>query len=58
MELTPDPSNQMYGRGGFFIHADNPNKPPQSSSEGCIVTGPDIRTQIAADPDELLTVTI
>jgi RHS repeat-associated protein len=27
----------------FRIHADNHNKPPYSSSEGCIVVGPDLR---------------
>ena len=48
MPLTPDPATRMYGRGSFFIHADNHEKPPQSSSEGCIVTGPDVRKLIEA----------
>ena len=34
--LTPDPSNKMYGRNAFQIHGDN-GKGDQSASEGCII---------------------
>jgi hypothetical protein len=39
MHLHPDPGTKMFGRDkdSFWIHADNPTKPPLSSSEGCIV---------------------
>lgn len=36
IELTPDPSNDMCGRSGFFIHLDNPAH-PGFSSNGCLV---------------------
>ena len=60
MALTPDPSNTMYGRGSFYIHADNASKPPRSSSEGCIVAPPDVRHAIAGHlaTDRNLTVTL
>lgn len=40
MWLTPDPANEMFGRFGFGIHADevaNPGK--RLASTGCIVMG-------------------
>ena len=33
--LIPDPSNDMKGRGGFYMHGDT--TPPGNASEGCIV---------------------
>jgi Protein of unknown function (DUF2778) len=36
MMLTPDLTNEMFGRSGFFIHLDNPAH-PGFSSDGCIV---------------------
>jgi hypothetical protein len=36
MKLTPDPSNVMYGRGGFWIHAGMADG-SQTASEGCII---------------------
>jgi Protein of unknown function (DUF2778) len=33
--LIPDPSNDMKGRGGFYLHGDT--IPPGNASEGCIV---------------------
>ena len=33
--LIPDPSNDMKGRGGFYLHGDT--TPPGNASEGCIV---------------------
>ena len=37
MKLTPSPENNMEGRSGFWIHADNASKPAFNSSEGCEV---------------------
>src|SRR5271166_2565379 len=34
--LTPDPANDMRGRGGFYCHADTIGH-PRCASEGCIV---------------------
>ncbi len=47
MRLTPDPSNWMYGRGGFLIHGDN-SKHNHSASEGCIIANPDLRNKIGS----------
>ena len=33
--LIPDPTNDMKGRGGFYMHGDT--IPPGNASEGCIV---------------------
>ena len=46
LPLTPDPANSMFGRGGFFIHGDNPQA-NHSASDGCIVANRAIRTIIA-----------
>jgi hypothetical protein len=49
MWLTPDPLNQMFGRSGFGIHADeiaNPGK--QLASSGCIVMSGQAREAIWA----------
>jgi hypothetical protein len=41
LPLTPMDGTDTLGRNGFFIHGDNPNKPPQSSSNGCpIINNP------------------
>jgi hypothetical protein len=60
MWLTPDPANQMSGRSGFGIHADemaNPGK--RLASTGCIVIGdrPVIWAAAQAD-DHKLRVTV
>ncbi len=47
MWLTPDPSNEMFGRSGFGIHADeiaNPGK--HLASTGCIVMSNEARVAI------------
>jgi hypothetical protein len=46
LPLTPDESNLMYGRGGFFVHGDNP-KFNHSASDGCIVTARSVREFIS-----------
>ena len=55
MRLTPNPANQMYGRGGFFMHCDSIHHPGQAS-EGCIVLPLAILQRIAASPDRELQV--
>ena len=40
MVLAPSSANTMFGRGGFFIHLDNPTHPGLSSN-GCIVCSSD-----------------
>lgn len=47
MWLTPDPANEMFGRSGFGIHADeiaNPGK--RLASTGCIVMSNEARVAI------------
>ena len=46
LPLLPDPSNEMYGRGSFYVHGDNPAG-NQTASDGCIVTAPAIRQIVA-----------
>ena len=55
MRLTPDPANQMRGRGGFIIHGDNAAR-NQSASKGCPVFDKDVRDQIGNSGDNILTV--
>ncbi|WP_084084416.1 RHS repeat-associated core domain-containing protein [Cupriavidus sp. USMAA2-4] len=56
MRLTPDPSNTMYGRGGFLIHGDN-SRGDRSASEGCIIMNRGVRNQIGGSGDNVLRVT-
>jgi hypothetical protein len=46
LPLTPNPENEMFGRAGFFIHADTPQH-NQSASEGCIVMPENVRILMA-----------
>ena len=55
LPLAPDPSNEMFGRGSFYIHGDNPAM-NETASDGCIVTNRDTRLLIAQDTDKMLTV--
>jgi Protein of unknown function (DUF2778) len=57
MRLTPDPANQMFGRGGFFIHADAIQH-PGFASHGCIVLCLALRNLIAASGDTDLQVVV
>ena len=36
LPLTPAPGTEMFGRGSFYIHGDNPEA-NQTASDGCIV---------------------
>lgn len=55
LPLTPDPDTDTHGRSAFYIHGDNAARPPQSSSEGCIVADHTIRA-VAATLTRLLVV--
>lgn len=56
IQLEPDPSNDMKGRSGFFIHGLNITD-PLHSSEGCIILGnTSHRLSIWQDPDHDLIV--
>ena len=46
MRLTPDPSNEMYGRTSFLIHGDT-GAHNHGASEGCIIFNLCVRQQIA-----------
>jgi len=55
--LTPDPSNEMFGRKDFRIHGDDIHKPGQHcASDGCIVAGPGPRMTMWNSPDHLVQV--
>jgi hypothetical protein len=55
MPLTPDVSNQMFGRSAFYIHGDNPSL-NHTASDGCIILPRPIRTDIANSGDDQLIV--
>lgn len=52
--LVPDPSNQMYGRSGFYCHGDT--NPPGNASEGCIVQPHDTRVEMYESDDHTIQV--
>ena len=52
--LIPSPENQMFGRGGFFIHGDT--TPSGNASEGCIIMPKIIRLRIYGSDDRLVEV--
>lgn len=55
MRLTPDPTNEMFGRSEFLIHGDSADH-PGAASEGCIVMDRDVRYKVSASADNRLTV--
>ena len=55
MPLAPDPNNEMFGRGGFYIHGDSMLHPGMAS-HGCIILAHDLRKQIDAGTDRMLIV--
>lgn len=57
MRLDPDPTNQMYGRAGFFIHGDNPEM-NHTASDGCIILARAIRNDVANSADNELIVEV
>lgn len=55
LPLTPDPSNEMFGRYGFLIHGDSIIH-PGTASEGCIIQSKDVRERIGESGDRDLQV--
>ena len=55
MYLQPSVGNTMFGRSGFFMHADSISHPGQAS-EGCIVMPLNVRQQVATSSDRRLQV--
>lgn len=55
LPLTPDPSNEMFGRFGFLIHGDSVVN-PGTASQGCIILSRDVREAIAISGDTDLQV--
>lgn len=55
MYLQPRHDNQMFGRSGFFIHADSIAHPGQAS-EGCIVLPATVRLGLSQSKDRDLQV--
>lgn len=55
MRLSPDETNQMFGRAGFMIHGDNVHA-PGTASEGCIILPRDAREQLWKSGDFRLEV--
>lgn len=52
--LIPDPSNEMYGRGSFYLHGDT--TPSGNASEGCIIMPRLVRQAIKASGERLQVV--
>ena len=55
LPLTPDPSNEMFGREDFLIHGDSVTA-PGTASEGCIILARAIREQVWNSGDRELKV--
>lgn len=55
MDLTPDPTNNMFGRADFRIHG-AAFENPELSSEGCIIQPRPVREAIWASGDRRLQV--
>lgn len=55
LALTPDPSNEMFGRSGFLIHGDSIGH-PGAASHGCIIVPRYIRESIWQSGDHRLLV--
>jgi len=55
LPLTPDSSNEMYGRSDFKIHGDSISN-PGTASNGCIILPRDIRIMIHRCTDKILKV--
>jgi type VI secretion system (T6SS) effector TldE1-like protein len=53
--LTPDPSNEMYGRGDFYVHGDTAAL-NHSASEGCVIAPRSTRNAMWASTDHHLKV--
>lgn len=56
IQLIPDPSNNMLGRGGFYLHGDT--TPGGRASEGCIIQPRATRDAFLALPDDQVNVVV
>ena len=56
LPLYPAPSNDMYGRCGFFIHGDNPQM-NHTASDGCIIL-PRAARQAVLDSDDTALIVV
>lgn len=54
VELVPDASNEMFGRGGFFMHGDT--TPSGNASEGCIIMPRQVREEFFNSADSTVMV--
>lgn len=57
LPLEPNPSNQMFGRSGFFLHGDNEFL-NHTASDGCVILPRWVRLRIAESDDKGLRVTV
>jgi len=55
LPLQPFSSNEMYGRSGFLMHGDSVVN-PGTASEGCVIQSRDVREQVWASGDRVLSV--
>ena len=55
LHLTPDPTNEMFGRAGFLIHGDSMVN-PGTASEGCMIFSRTVREQVWESGDHRLQV--
>jgi hypothetical protein len=55
LALTPDPTNEMFGRSGFLMHGDSVVN-PGTASLGCIIQSRDVRETVWNSGDRFLTV--
>ena len=55
LPLYPSPTNEMFGRNGFFMHGDN-EKMNHTASDGCMIMGLAIRSQVSASTEKSLIV--
>ena len=55
IELEPDPTNEMFGRGGFFLHGDSFDH-SGDASDGCIVLPHDARVKFWESGDHEIEV--
>jgi len=53
--LTPDPSNQMYGRADFYVHGDAVGH-PGAASDGCIIMPREVRELLNQSQDREIRV--
>lgn len=53
--LTPDPTNEMFGRRGFYVHGDKIGA-PGSASDGCMILPRSVREALHNSPDQQIQV--